>query len=259
MAELPRPERNRPEASRSETARPGGTRRRTERSGIVTPRLIFGLTLIAIGVAYSLDRLGYLHAGDILRWWPVVLVLAGLGKLFSPGSSASRWTGLLLAGIGGWLLLEEARILYVSFWDWWPVLLLLFGARFVLEGLRGASRTPADVGHSINGLAMLGGGTRSSSSADFQGGDLVAFMGGFDIDLRQARIQHSPAVIDAFAFWGGIDLRVPDDWHVTVNGIPLLGAFEDSTDPVDDVDRDGPRQELIVKGYAIMGGVDVKN
>ena len=229
------------------------------RGGIFTPRLLLGLSLIAVGVIYSLDRLDYLEAGNLLRWWPIVLVMAGLGKLFSPGSSSSRWTGLLLTTIGAWLLLEFAGILYVSFWDWWPLLLIFFGARFVMQGLRGAPRTPVDVGHSVNGLAMLGGGTRSSSTADFQGGDLVAFMGGFDVDLRQARIQNSPAVIDAFAFWGGIDLRVPDDWHVTVSGIPLLGGFEDDTDPIDDPDALGPAQELIVKGYAIMGGVSVKN
>lgn len=229
------------------------------RDGIFTPRLIFGLTLIVVGVIYSLDRLGYLEAGSLLRWWPIVLVMAGLGKLFSPGSSSSRWTGVLLTGIGVWLLLEHAGFFYISFWDWWPLLLIGFGARFVLQGMHGVPRSPVDAGHSINGLAMLGGGTRSSSSADFQGGDLLAFMGGFDIDLRQARIQTSPVVIDAFAFWGGIDLRVPDDWHVTVTGIPLLGAFEDSTDPIDDLDWDGPPQELIVKGYAIMGGVTVKN
>ena len=229
------------------------------RDGVFTPRLILGLSLIAIGVIYSLDRLGYFEAGNLLRWWPIVLVAAGLGKLFSPGSSSSRWTGLLLTGIGAWLLLERVDLLYVSFWDWWPLLLIGFGARFVMQGMRGAPRSPVDAGHSINGLAMLGGGTRSSSSAAFQGGDLVAFMGGFDIDLRQARIESSPAVIDAFAFWGGIDLRVPDDWRVTVSGIPLLGGFEDSTDPVNEEDLDGPPQELIVKGYAIMGGVTVKN
>ena len=220
------------------------------RDGVFTPRLILGLSLIAIGVIYSLDRLGYFEAGNLLRWWPIVLVAAGLGKLFSPGSSSSRWTGLLLTGIGG----------FAKGGDFNKKLLLIgFGARFVMQGMRGAPRSPVDAGHSINGLAMLGGGTRSSSSAAFQGGDLVAFMGGFDIDLRQARIESSPAVIDAFAFWGGIDLRVPDDWHVTVSGIPLLGGFEDSTDPVNEEDLDGPPQELIVKGYAIMGGVTVKN
>ncbi|MDA8017265.1 MAG: cell wall-active antibiotics response protein [Thermoanaerobaculia bacterium] len=232
----------------------------SERSeGIVTPRLIFGLTLIVIGVAYSLDRLGYLHAGNLLSWWPLILVMAGLGKLLSPGSSSSRWTGLLLAAIGIWLLLERLGYFYASFWDWWPLLLIILGIRFIFQGANGAPRRPADGEHSINGLAMLGGGTRSSSSADFQGGDLVVFMGGFDIDLRQARIQDSPVVIDAFAFWGGIDLRVPDDWHVTVTGIPLLGAFEDDTDPLDEKDLGGPVQELVVKGYAIMGGVTVKN
>ncbi|MEM8993326.1 MAG: DUF5668 domain-containing protein, partial [Acidobacteriota bacterium] len=48
---------------------------------VKAPRLILGLTLIAIGVAYILDRLGYLDASEIWQFWPLVLVAAGLGKL----------------------------------------------------------------------------------------------------------------------------------------------------------------------------------
>jgi len=78
-----------------------------------------------------------------------------LGKLLSPGSSSSRWTGLLLAGVGTWLLLERAGFLYASFWDWWPLLLIGLGARFAKEGKPGVPRGTVDAGHSLN--ALLGG------------------------------------------------------------------------------------------------------
>lgn len=230
----------------------------TQKQGIVTPRLILGLTLIAIGVIYTLERLGYADAEQWIRWWPAILVVAGLGKLLFPGSSAGRWTGLLIAGVGVWLLGEELDLIGESFFDWWPVILILFGIRFVAQGLFGRRRRIESDAHAVNAMAVLGGGARTNTSADFRGGDLMVFMGGYEIDLRQARIQNSPAVIDAFAFWGGLDIRVPDDWTVTVRGIPLLGAFEDNTSVRDEA-IPGPEQELVVKGFAIMGGVEIKN
>ena len=69
-------------------------------------------------------------------------------------------------------------------------------------------------------------------------------------------------MIDVFAFWGGIDIQVPEDWAVTIRGIPLLGGFEDKTHQsptTAGVAAGAPRQELIIKGFAIMGGIDVKN
>ncbi len=87
---------------------------------------------------------------------------------------------------------------------------------------------------------------------------MVAFMGGCEVDLRNARIQNGPAVIDAFAFWGGVEIRVPEEWVVTVEGIALLGAYEDSTRTLAE-EGDMLRQELVVKGLAIMGGVEIKN
>ncbi|MEM1203516.1 MAG: DUF5668 domain-containing protein [Acidobacteriota bacterium] len=228
---------------------------------IVTPRLIFGLTLILIGVAYTLDRFGYLQAGDLIRFWPVVLVVAGLSKMFWPGSDSSRWSGLIIFGIGAWMLLYDFEIIDFSFWDWWPLVLVLVGIRLALQGLGGAEqRRSLDDGDNVNSLAMLGASVLSNNSSNFTGGDLVAFMGGCDVDLRSARIADGPAVIDAFAFWGGVDIKVPEDWNVTLKGIPILGGYEDKTRhrETDESVLFG-RQELVIKGFAIMGGVEIKN
>ena len=54
---------------------------------------------------------------------------------------------------------------------------------------------------------------------------------------------------------GGIEIRVPDDWRVTLSGVPVLGAFEDKTHAV----GSEPPKNLIIKGYAVMGGVEIKN
>ncbi len=229
------------------------------RSSPVTPKLVFGLLLIFVGIIFTLDQMGWVDAADVLEFWPVVLIAAGASKLFWPGSSSSRVSGLVLIFIGGWLQLEILDVVYYSIWDYWPLLLVLFGIRIVWRGLAGGSRRAAsDSASTVNAVAVLGGAARTSSSPDFRGGDLIAFMGGCNVDLRQAKIAAGPAVIDAFAFWGGVEIKVPEDWTVIVQGIPFLGGYEDNTQ-LRLADPGAVRQELVVKGFAIMGGVEIKN
>ncbi|MCP4659349.1 MAG: cell wall-active antibiotics response protein [bacterium] len=232
------------------------------RRSVITPRLVFGLLLIFIGLVFALDQLNLAYWEDILQFWPVVLIVAGAGKLFWPGSASGRVTGLILMLIGAWLLLEELDYIYFSFWDYWPLVLVLIGIYVVWQGVAGGTtKSASDSGSTVNAVAILGGASRTSNSGDFRGGDMVAFMGGCDIDLRQARISHPPAVIDAFAFWGGVEIKVPEQWSVSVRGVPLLGGYEDKTRPplAEEPASGEPRQELIIKGFAIMGGVEIKN
>jgi len=95
---------------------------------------------------------------------------------------------------------------------------------------------------------------RTIRSQEFRGGTVVAVMGGCAIDLRNATIAGEEAVVDVTAFWGGLEIRVPDDWYVESRGVALLGGFGDKTQ--------GPLQggkRLVVTGMAIMGGVEIKN
>ncbi|MEM1179525.1 MAG: DUF5668 domain-containing protein [Acidobacteriota bacterium] len=220
-----------------------------------TGRLILGLTLIGIGVAYILDRLDYVDASEIWTFWPLVLVAAGLGKLATPGG-AGRLAGAILTAVGSLLLLENLDVIDFDLWDWWPVIFIFVGLRFIFGARRQVYTNSFDT---VNSFAALGGTSRKNTSLNFRGGDLVAFMGGCEIDLRGASITTAPAVLDAFAFWGGIEVKVPEHWDVKVRGVPVLGGFENST-RFEARDGDfGPRQELVVKGFAIMGGVEISN
>jgi hypothetical protein len=44
----------------------------------VTPQLVFGLFVMALGVVLGLDSLGIADAGSVIRFWPLGLVLLGV-------------------------------------------------------------------------------------------------------------------------------------------------------------------------------------
>ncbi len=220
---------------------------------VFTPRLFFGLALIVLGLLYTLaEFFSGFDPEEILRFWPLVLVTAGLGKLFWPASGGSRVTGTILVILGLVLQLNLLDYLTISLW---PLVLVLIGLRIAWQGLVGRQADEGGVSSTVNAIAVMAGATRTSNSSDFQGGDLVAFMGGCEVDLKRARIEDGPAVIDVFVLWGGVDIKVPEEWTVIVKGLPLLAGFEDKTQPP--AINDG--QTLIVKGFSIMGGVEVSN
>lgn len=82
----------------------------------------------------------------------------------------------------------------------------------------------------------------------------VAVMGGVDIDLTEAHFASAETTISVFAFWGGVEIRVPEDINVKVDGFGLMGAFENRAPG-----RHVPGAPTVrITGLAIMGGVEVK-
>jgi predicted membrane protein len=93
-----------------------------------------------------------------------------------------------------------------------------------------------------------------NSSDDFKGGQAMAVMGGCEIDLRRATIAQDEAVLDILAFWGGVGVRVPEEWQVVNRVNAFLGGIENKTQPIR-----GAKQRLVLTGTVIMGGAEVKN
>jgi hypothetical protein len=100
--------------------------------------------------------------------------------------------------------------------------------------------------------AVLGGFERRLATPDFRGGEITAVMGGCALDLRESSIVKE-AVINVFVIWGGINIKVPPDWTVVLNGTPIMGGFSEKTLSVPDRGK-----RLVITGYAIMGGVEVR-
>ncbi len=216
----------------------------------VTPRLVVGLLVMFAGLLLALDSLGFVEAGNVFRFWPLLLIAVGVAKWFSPvpqHMSAFIW---IVAGVA-FQLVALGRM---SFGGVWAALLFLIGANIAWKALR-PRPLPGDAASVIDLMQFLGGTKTVVTTQDFKGGQATAVMGGCEIDLRHASMPEGrAAVIDTFAFWGGIEIRVPDDWEVVSQGGAALGGFVNNARSLP-----GAKRRLVVTGLAIMGGVEVKN
>ncbi|MGA9117340.1 MAG: DUF5668 domain-containing protein [Bacteroidota bacterium] len=223
----------------------------------ISPQMVFGVIVLLAGLLFLLDNFDVLSADEYLKYWPALLLAYGLFRLLQPGDLPGKFFGLLAAALGGLLLLDMSGVIVFEVWDFWPILLILMGLSLVFRAARRAAPAAAPAGGdgSVKGFVVMGGWKRSYGAEDFRGGELTAVMGGCELDLRQARMKGAEAVLDVFALWGGIEIKVPQDWTVAVEGVPLLGGFDDKTLPP----RENPRGRLVIKGFVVMGGVEITN
>lgn len=223
-----------------------------------TAQVVLGLMVVAVGVLFTLDNLDVLDAREFLQYWPAGLVAVGLLKLWHASRDGHGWFGgLFFIVVGVWMLIERIVYITINARELLPLMLVFLGGYMVWRGFGGQRRDRPSDGHSsFSALAIMGGVARRSSSQTFQGADLTAVMGGCEIDLRQASMAPgAEAVIDVFAFWGGIDIKVPEDWTVITRAIPLMGGVEDKTR----APQPPSAKRLAIRGIVVMGGVSVKN
>ncbi|WP_229424957.1 MULTISPECIES: LiaI-LiaF-like domain-containing protein [unclassified Massilia] len=227
----------------------------------VTSQVVMGVMVIAIGLLFFLDNLDIIDVHDALAFWPMVFIFAGVAKLLDTSSPNGYLVGLAGIGIGTAMILQRLGLIYVSWRSAWPLVLIGMGGVLVYRAVTGP-RNPThgviddkagEIAQTVDVTAVLGGFDRRVHTPDFRGGEVTAVMGGCALDLRQASMT-GEAIINVFAFWGGVTLKVPPDWTVILHGTPIMGGFDEKTvRPPDNSKR------LIVRGYAIMGGVEVRN
>ena len=253
----------------------------------LTEKVIAGAFLVVLGALFILDNLRLVDAGSLWDYWPLLLVAPGLARLLSPSRPGQRAWGAVLVGIGGFLILRNLGYLWVPFHRLWPFALVVLGAYLIWQtttpragaAVMGAPAPAGPGEHAFDGaraglaateswagraavaelseFALCGGGHRLVQTPDFRGGTITVIAGGFDIDLRDAAIRGDSVSIDLFVMMGGVVLRIPESWKVVVNVTPLLGGSDLKSRAI--APADGPVRTLVVNGFILMGGLEVKN
>ncbi|WP_020656243.1 LiaI-LiaF-like domain-containing protein [Massilia niastensis] len=226
----------------------------------VSSQVVLGLLVIAMGFLFLLDNLDILDMHRAFSFWPMLFIIVGTVKLCDTRTQGGRLVGAALVGVGVLLTLDRMDVIDFSWRAVWPLFLIGFGAFLLYKSVVGRRRVGMaslkdgaledDV---IDITAIMGGFDRRITTPHFRGGEVTAVMGGCSLDMRNSSIE-GEAVINVFAFWGGVTIKCPPDWTVILHGTPIMGGFEEKTMPPPD-----SAKRLVIRGYAIMGGVEVRN
>ncbi|WP_406169618.1 DUF1707 domain-containing protein [Streptomyces sp. NBC_00996] len=118
-----------------------------------------------------------------------------------------------------------------------------------------AGRIVGGEGSSSWGVAILSGFERKGRWTVPRRFNSFAFMGGGEIDLREANFADREVVINCVAVMGGVNVVVPPGVEVVVRGIGIMGGF-DHREEGRPGEPGAPR--VIVTGFAFWGGVGVE-
>jgi predicted membrane protein len=233
-------------------------------------RIVFGLIVLALGVIFTLDSLEVIESGNVLRFWPVILIAVGLGKIFQPREVGGKFFGLILAIVGTLLLLRTFEVIPWSVWDFWPLILVLLGLSILTEGFgrrrykpfmrvhvgtTGEGERTIDEESVLNVSNVMSGSERVVTSQDFQGGKISTTLGGVEVDLRQATMKGDEAVISVNILLGGVGIRVPETWRVVLHANAALGGISDTSRKPGDESA----KRLVVRGSVTLGGLEIRN
>jgi predicted membrane protein len=224
-------------------------------------RLVFGILVIVAGLLFTLDNFGIVSARFLLKLWPVALVAVGLMKALQRKGFWNGFWGWVVALVGALWLLENLDLVDFPLWKLLPLVLVAIGIRLVQKagGRTFPDRTvESRTAANLDETAIFGGWDRSVTTNEFLGGEINALFGGFELDLTNCRIPDDQATITVFIAFGGGDIRVPRDWAVDVRAFAIFGGTDDkSAHPP--LDGDVLPKRLVIDGFVVFGGLDIKN
>lgn len=227
---------------------------------------VFALLLILAGSLAILDNLNIFSIEPLMDYlWPSFLIVLGLSGLLGRNKNYLFSSVLVLVGSlflvrqFGWL--ENVQVTKLM----WPAILILVGV-FLLWPKSSTPKLHVEVNSdsfkekSFNDSnrkeynAILGGLEERIISKDFRSVSITALMGGADIDLRQIEMVENDAYVEVTAIMGGVDMMLPRGYKIEVDGMPILGGFENhcESDP-------NASKTLHIHYAAVMGGIEIKH
>jgi predicted membrane protein len=212
--------------------------------------LIFGVALIIIGANAALQEFGFTQLNYVLRtFWPLLLIALAASRFAVQDVKG----GVIMGTVGLISQLNALGITNVNLFALlFPALLIFIGVSTLLKSFK-SQKGVSDA--EVTGTTIFSAMERQITSQEFSLANLVTFFGGFDLDLRKAKMKPEGATIDILVGFGGGELKVSPDVKVEMDVTALFGGSEDKRDIADGVTQ---TQTLRVKGYVLFGALEVK-
>lgn len=96
-------------------------------------QIVWGLLLVALGVGLFLDQIGMYDIERLWHYWPLLLVVIGINRMIGFPSARDFTSGLWTACVGAWLFVVFEGDYGLTFFNSWPVFIIISGVAMVLE------------------------------------------------------------------------------------------------------------------------------
>ena len=225
--------------------------------------IIWGVAIIALGVIFAGKAIGWFDFDIFFKgWWTLFIIVPSVISLFTEKDKLAS-LGFISAGIILLLAAQEV-ITYDTAWKIiLAVILILIGLGLILKTIF-HSNNDKEVEEKVRDLedgktmdsqmAIFSGSERTYNDEVFAGSHLVAVFGGVDLDLRNAKFTKD-TVIKAFALFGGVDIKVPEDVQVKIRSGFIFGGVSD--------DRKGDttkgKHTIYLDAGGGFGGITIKD
>ena len=209
--------------------------------------LFWGIVLIAVGILFLGRNMDWWDFSIFFRgWWTLFLIIPSIISLVRREGIG---TSFLILVLGVLMLFASQEVI-----DWstvWKVfvpiiiivigLSIIFGNRKVREKkVRANAKEYVAIFSGIDEVI-------NKIESDFK---ITSIFGGVELDMRDVKLD-SDLVINCFTLFGGIDIRLPKDVKIEVNGLPIFGGVENKYRNCD------ATVTVYINHTTIFGGVDL--
>jgi predicted membrane protein len=224
-------------------------------------RLFFGVLALIAGVLIFINNFELMDTGGIWEWWPTLLILLGIWNMVKNGFQDLIFPFILIFLGAYWQLMAfdviEGDFLGKAFL---PLILLLIALQLIFRAptdqkTREKIKAFQNTEKNLNIVQVFGGSEENVDTKDLKGGEIVTIFGGNTINLSNAKIDETPAIINVVNLFGGTELIVPAEWSVKNEAVTIFGASEDSRKKNEKRNSD---PDLVLTGIVMFGGVEIK-
>lgn len=227
-------------------------------------RILVGSIIMLVGAIILLKNFGIYtdFLNEYIFRWEMILISVGIINIVANGG---RGPGFVLLIVGGVFMAREYFDMpKINFWQ------LIFAIMFIVAGIfmifkrkghyacKRPDGTSSDL-DSIDEVAVFGGGDRTIVTDNFKGGKVLAIFGGSNFNLMRSKLAPDKNYLDLLLIFGGVKLVVPEDWNVKIEAVSVFGGFTDKHRVSTPVSYSDKRPELIIKGFVIFGGGEIKS
>src|SRR5699024_2023757 len=216
-----------------------------------------GLLIVLLGLGFLLQAADVWQFSRILsQGWPLILIFIGLLQL-KDRQTTNYTSGFFLILLG--ILFFASQWTDINLYKFICPLIIIFVGFSLLFARSHHSKHDKTVSteNAIEFFNILGTSDIEPHTNTFEGGTVTTILGESIVDLREVVIQDHTSHLDLTVVFGSIQVTIPKDVRVKVNGSPIMGSIENKIRK--SIQRDLELPQLEINCTTIFGSVELRD